>query len=170
MYLPLFTLKYVYFVSLSIYCRRSALFMAVPLRWVHRNNWCYQSILGRWAINVHDFWNTNQFFSQVFPIFRNPLGIIFYCWQVIIILCCCICPRLATSYHTCSFQPFWTAILRQVRINNIACRVPKQMVQAYNFPHPYLRCNCPHSTFFDGLGQVSVDNIAYGALKQMVWA
>jgi len=29
-YLPLFTLRYVYFVSLSVYCMRSALLVAVP--------------------------------------------------------------------------------------------------------------------------------------------
>jgi len=109
-------------------------------------------------------------FSQVFPIFRNPLGIIFYCWQVIIILCCCICPRLTTIYHTRSSRPFRTAILRQVRIDNVACGVPKRMVRAYIFPHPYPRCNFPHSTFLDGLGQVRVDNVACGVPKQMVRA
>ena len=109
-------------------------------------------------------------FSQVFPIFRNPLGIIFYCWQVIIILCCCICPRLTTSYRTHSSRLFQMAILGQVRIDDIACRVPKQMVRAYIFSHPYLRCDCPHLTFSDGLGQVRVDNVACGALKRMVRA
>lgn len=107
-YLPLFALRYFYFVSL---CQYNA--WGLHCLWHYwgectESNWCYRSILGSVPPMYMIFeMSTGSFLlTEVFPIFRNPLDIIFYYWQVVIILCCCIFPWLTTNYHTRSSRPF----------------------------------------------------------------
>jgi len=132
-YLPFFTLRFLLCVSVSIFHEACTVVGST----IEVSAQKAIDVIG-WQVSHQCTWFLKYqqalIFSQVFPIFRNPLDIIFYHWQVIIILCCCIFPRLATSYHMCSSRPFQMAILGQVRINNVACGVPKQMVWVYIFP------------------------------------